>query len=296
MKDLGYVSTFLGIRVTQDLKNRVTKLNQKEYLNNILQKYEMQNCKEMSTPMDLNFNIKILEENCNSVTDKNVEKICRQIIGSLSYAALGTRPDICVAVSILSRYQNKANHFLLTALKRVLRYIKHTVDYSLVYKCNNDSLRGYCDADWGGDLRDRKSTTGYCFMFENCLISWCSKKQTSVSLSSTESEYVAISVAATDACWLMNLINDFNIEKISQVVMFSDNQGAIMVANTDSVKRLKHIDIRFHYIKELIKKGKLVLKYIKTEDQIADMFTKALNKNMLCKFINKCGIYKEVLP
>lgn len=290
MKDLGLVSNFLGIQVEQCLKNKVTKLSQKHYLESVLHNFGMYNCKTMSTPMDLNFNVKILEENCNSVIDKNIENKCRKIIGKLSYAALGTRPDICVAVSILSRYQNKANKMLLMALKRVLRYIKSTINYSLIYKCNNDMLIGYCDANWGGDLKNRRSTTGFCFMFANCLISWCSKRQASVSLSSTESEYIAISMAAADACWLINLLYDFKIEKVCPVVMFSDNQSAIMVANTDCVKRLKHIDIRFHYIKELIRRGKLVLKYIKTEDQIADMFTKALNKSLLNKFINMCNM------
>lgn len=292
MKDLGLVCNFLGIKVIQDLENGITKLSQKEYLENVLRKFEMHNCKEMSTPMDLNFNAKSLEEK-KSVIDKNIEKKCRKIIGSLSYAALGTRPDICVAVSILSRYQNHANNTLLMALKRVLRYIKYTINYCLVYKCNNDMVLGYCDANWGGDLKDRKSTTGYCFKFANCLITWCSKKQASVSLSSTQSEYVAISMAASEACWLINLLQDFDIKNVCPVVMLSDSQSAIMAANTDCVKRLKHIDIRFHYIKELIKKGKILLKYIKTEDQTADMFTKALNKNLLCKFINNCGITCE---
>lgn len=295
MKDLGLVSNFLGIKVSQDFENKVTKLCQKDYLKNVLRKFDMQDCKMMSTPMDLNFNVKILNDSSDLVIDKNIEKICRKIIGCLSYAALGTRPDICVAVSILSRYQNRANNILLAALKRVLRYIKCTIDYKLIYKCDNSKLVGYCDADWGGDLRERRSTTGYCFMFANCLILWSSKKQASVSLSSTESEYVAISTAATDACWLIHLLKDFNIENVCPVVMFSDNQSAIMVTNTDSVKRLKHIDIRFHYIKELVKKGKLMLKYIKTEDQTADLFTKALSKIQLCKFINKLGMYNELM-
>lgn len=292
MKNLGLVTNFLGINVKQDLNRGITELNQKEYLETVLQKFEMQNCKDMCTPMDLNFNTKILEEINDTGVDKNIENKCRQIIGCLSYAVLGTRPDLCFALSILSRYQHNANNSLLMALKRVLRYVKYTINYKLVYNCNNDMLIGYCDANWGGDLTDRRSTTGYCFMFANCLISWCSKKQASVSLSSTESEYIAISMAASEACWLINLLKDFNIVRVCPVTMFCDNQSAIMVANTDSVKRLKHIDIRFHFIKELVRNGKLVLKYIKTEYQTADMFTKALNKNLLSRFINNCGLYK----
>lgn len=103
---------------------------------------------------------------------------------------------------------------------------------------------GYCDADWGGDLSDRKSTTGYCFIFFNCLISWCSKKQGTVSISSTEAEYVGMSMVSSEASWLINILNDFNISNISPVTILCDNQSAIMVANTNTVKRLKHIDIK----------------------------------------------------
>lgn len=127
-------------------------------------------------------------------------------------------------------------------------------------------------------------------MFENCLISWCSRKQSSVSLSSTESEYIATSMAASEACWLINLLSDFNIGNCCPVVLHCDNQSAIMIANTDTLKRLKHVDIRYHFIKEQIRKGKIQLKYLETKEQVADMFTKALNKTLLYKFINACNL------
>lgn len=288
IKDLGLISDFLGINVKQNLNNGVTELCQKAYLENVLKRFNMYNCKPISTPMDRNFNTKILESECKS--DKNTENLCRQIIGCLMYAVSGTRPDLCVAVSILSRFQDSANNTLLVALKRVLRYIKHTINYKLVYKCDDGKLLGFCDADWGGDLRDRKSTTGYCFIFSNCLISWCSKRQSTVSISSTEAEYVAMSMASSEACWLINLLNDFNIPNVSPVTILCDNQSAIMVANTNTVKRLKHIDIKYHYIRELILLGKINVKYVSTTEQVADMYTKPLNREMLLKFIEKCGI------
>ena len=206
------------------------------------------------------------------------------------YAVSGTRPDLCITISILSRYQNCANNVLLSALKRVLRYVKYTIDYKLVFKCNDELLVGYCDADWGGDLKDRKSTTGYCFKFANCSVSWCSRKPCSVSLPSTESEYVALSMAASESCWLVNLLKEFNIKNLCPVAIFCDNQSAIAVANTESIKRLKHVDIRYHYVKELIKQKKLLVKYLKSEEQMADLFTKPLNKELLLKFVNKCGL------
>lgn len=151
-------------------------------------------------------------------------------------------------------------------------------------------MEGYCDADWGGDSNDRRSTTGYLFKFSDCLISWCSKKQVSVSLSSTEAEYVAISMAASEACWIVNLLNDFKIHNVCPVQIYCDNQSAISVACTDTVKRLKHIDIRYHFIKELVKNKRMCLSYVKTSDQPADMLTKSLNRELMTRFLGKCGI------
>lgn len=286
MKDLGLVSNFLGINVKQDLENNITTLDQKEYLENVLKRFDMQDCKPMSTPMDPNSTE--IFKNCK--LDKNSENLCRQIIGCLMYAVCGTRPDLCVALSILSRYQNRADNVLLTALKRVLRYVKHTLSYKIEYVCSGETLVGWVDADWASDVEDRKSTTGYVFFYKNCLVSWSSKKQCSVSLSSTESEYVAMSVAASEACWLINMLDDFNIKNVCPLNIMCDNQSAMMAASSDSIKRLKHVDIRFHFVKELVKREKLKLMYVKSEDQIADMFTKPLRKESLLKFCFMCGL------
>lgn len=288
MKDLGLVTNFLGIHIKQNMETGVTELSQKEYLENVLKRFQMENCKPMLTPIDQNFNGKILE-NCNSTADKNIEKLCRQIIGCLMYAVSGTRPDLCFAVSLLSRYQKCASYMLLAALKRVLRYVKHTLHYKLIYKCKDDILEGYYDADWGGDLRDRRSTTGYLFKFSDCLISWSSKKQLSVSLSSTESEYVALNMAASQACRIINLLNDFKIKNVCPII-YCDNQSAISVARTDTVRRLKHIHIRYHFLKELVKDNKLCLKYVKTAEQPADMLTKAVSRELITRFLKKCGV------
>lgn len=206
------------------------------------------------------------------------------------YAVSGTRPDLCFAVSMLSRYQKCANNVLLAALKRVLRYVKHTIDYKLVYKCSGDNLVGFCDSDWGGDVVDRKSTSGYMFMFSNCLVQWSSKKQASVSLSSTESEYVAMSMAASEASWLVNVLNDFGVQNVCPVNIFCDNQSAISGASTESIKRLKHVDIRYHFIKELCKNNKICLNYINTSEQPADIFTKPLCKELIVRHLKKCGL------
>lgn len=289
MKDMGLVSNFLGINVKQNLETGITELDQTSYLESILKKFNMENCKDMSSPMDVNLNTKILvNETVNK--DKNVEKLCRQITGSLMYAASGTRPDLCFPISLLSRYQSTANNELLSALKRVLRYTKHTLNYKLVFKCKDISLQGFCDADWAGDVLDRKSTSGYMFKLSDCLVLWCSKKQASVSLSSTESEYVSLSMAASDVSWLINLLSDFTCENICPVNIFCDNQSAIINANSDIIKRLKHIDIRYHFVKDLVKENKICIKYVKTDEQPADILTKVVSKELILKHLNKCGV------
>lgn len=289
MKDMGLISNFLGINVKQNLETGTTELDQISYLESVLRKFNMENCKDMSTPMEINFNTKILT-NETVHKDKNIEKLCRQIIGSLMYAASGTRPDLCYPISLLSRYQSIASNELLSALKRVLRYTKHTLNYKLVFKCKDINLQGYCDADWAGDVLDRKSTSGYMFKLSDCLILWCSKKQASVSLSSTESEYVSLSMAASDVSWLINLLTDFSYENVCPVNIFCDNQSAIINANSDTIKRLKHIDIRYHFVKDLVKDNKICIKYIKTNEQPADMLTKILSKELIVKHLSKCGV------
>ncbi|KAK9745024.1 hypothetical protein QE152_g7262 [Popillia japonica] len=139
-----------------------------------------------STPIDVNAEFDFN----NNEKNYNLQKSCRQIIGSLMYAVQGSRPDLCESVNLLSRYQDKANDSLLKALKRVLRYVKGSISVKLIYRpnCNTETLLGYVDADWG------------LFKLLNCTISWTSKKQQCVSISSTESEYIALSAAVCEDC------------------------------------------------------------------------------------------------
>lgn len=283
MKDLGLVSTYLGIKIKQ--KDGITTLNQEKYLISILKNYQMLNCNPVSTPIDQNFNFQILQRERSESSE--IETKCRQLIGSLLYAACGTRPDICVAVSFLSRFQHCASQMLYKCLKRILRYIKGTLQLSLVYNCSSALVEGYVDADWAGDMHDRKSTSGYIFKLFGCTILWYSKKQICVSLSSTESEYIALSLCIVEANWLKNLLTEFNI-KCNNITIYEDNQSVIKLAyNSENIKRLKHIDIRYKYIVEQVNKGLISLKYINTSENIADIFTKPLGKTMFEKLRNE---------
>jgi hypothetical protein len=194
IKDMGNVSKYLGIQVEQDLKKGVTKINQSEYLKGVLEHYNMLDCKPLSLPIDKNFKFSLL--NRERSESKTIESKCRKLIGCLIYAVIGTRPDICAVVTMLSRYQSCASELLFKLLKNVLRYIKGTIDLCLVYKRDdNNTIEGYVDSDWGGCPKDRKSTTGYCFKVYNCTVIWCSKKQPAVAMSTAESELIALSSA-----------------------------------------------------------------------------------------------------
>lgn len=210
---------------------------------------------------------------------------------TLLYVVSGSRP-----VSLLAHFQGTASIALFKTLKRVLRYIKGTIDYKLVYRNeSNNILMGYADADWGGDCRDRKSTSGYCFKLFGCTVSWSSKKQLCVALSSTEAEYIALSTAVSEACWLGSLLLDFDLFLVVHpIVIFEDNQSTIKVAkNPENHKRLKHIDIKYHFIRDKVSEGIVKIDYLKTDDQVADMFTKPLCKASLCKFSNQLGLKIE---
>lgn len=272
MKDMNGVSKYLGINIKKNEK--CIEIDQEDYLIEILKKYNMEECKPVSTPIEVGIKLERSKE-------ENVELIkrCRTLIGSLMYAMLGTRPDICYALSYLSRYQAYANEDVWKGLKRVLRYIKGTLKFKLVYKIGIDEpLVGYTDADWGGEQADRKSTSGYIMKVYGCVVSWSSNKQQCVALSSTEAEYVALARGISEGCWIKNMLTEINL-KCDNVIIYEDNQSAIYIAkNPEHHKRLKHIDLKYHFIRDKIKNRVVILRYIQSNEQVADICTKPLHK------------------
>lgn len=273
MKDLQDVKHFLGIRV-QRTENTIT-LDQSYYLKTVLKKFNMSECRPVSTPLENKLNYHELN------SDETIDAPCRNLIGCLMYAMLCTRPDLCISINILSRYQSKSNKELWICLKRVLRYIKGSIDLKLIYKRSDtcvNMIEGYVDSDWGNNEVDRKSTTGYLFRaFENCTISWNSKRQASVAASSTEAEYMALFECVKEAIWLRNLLSSINLNMQLPITIFEDNNGCISIArNSTNHKRTKHIDIKYHFTREQILQNKVIVKYIPTGEQLADAFTKPL--------------------
>lgn len=276
MKDMGNCEWILGMRVNRDRENKKLHLDQEQYLNKVLTQFNMQHCNPSTTPEET-FKLSMQQ------TGEQVDlKLYQSIVGALMYAAISTRPDICHAVNMISRYLCNPCETHLSAAKRVLRYIKGSTTVGLTFDGShnqNVSITAYADADWAGDLDDRKSTSGYVIKIGDCVVSWISKKQPTVSLSSAEAEYMAISAAVQEITWIRQLLNEIHFNQPEASVLRIDNQAAIAISENDvHHARTKHIDIRHHFVRDYIKNKQVQLKWISTQDQLADIFTKGLSK------------------
>jgi hypothetical protein len=183
---------------------------------------------------------------------------------------------------------------LVGSVKRVLRYIKGSKDYGLLFSSSGENeLIGYSDSDWAGDIDNRRSTSGYTFFIGNSLVSWSSRKQATVAKSSTEAEYVALSFATQEAIWLRRLIESIGSTTVSSTTIYEDNQGAIELSrNPKHHNRTKHIDTSDHFICERVASNEISVKYCHTSSMIADVMTKPLPKVLFNKFRDLMGVYK----
>ena len=283
IKDLGCVKRYLGMRVTIDKKCNTIKIDQQQYIEQLLFKFKMFNCKPIDTPIECKLN---LEKTEKCVTDIPYQRL----IGSLMYLAVMSRPDIAYSISYLSQFNNCHNETHFNHAKRVLKYLQKTKHYCLKYSKDNLELKGFVDADWASDTLDRKSYTGFCFTMCGSVISWQSRKQKTVSLSSTEAEYVALSEATREAIYLRNLMYEIT-GKLCVITLHCDNQSALKLAvNNQSLNRTKHIDVRHHYVKDAIKNNLIKVKYISTQEMPADLLTKGLLSNKHYKFLELIGL------
>lgn len=197
------------------------------------------------------------------------------LIGGLLYLSACTRPDIAFAVGRLARYASEPTEAHAAAAKTVLRYLRGTTHWGLCYS-GAKALTGYCDADFGGDLDTRRSTSGYSFMLKGAAISWMSKVQPTVAASTTEAEYIAAAAAAKEAVWLKALMGELTGD-VGAVPLLCDNQSAIwMIKSPGGTARSKHIDVAHHFVRDRAERGDLAVSYVPTEEMVADALTKTL--------------------
>ena len=234
----------------------------------------MRECNEISTPAEHGTKMTITNQPAEQISNP---KLYKELVGGLMYLAVATRPDIMHTVSTLAQFNDKPEQQHWKAAKRILRYLKGTSDRRLTFKKSGEPLTGYVDADWGNCSIDRHSYTGYAFILGSAAVSWKAQKQRSVALSSTEAEYVALTEAAKEATYLKGFLETLGYERLSRVNIFCDNQGATMLAlNNMYHPRTKHIDIRHHYIREIIQKQNIHIQHIPTQEMVADVLTKSL--------------------
>lgn len=267
------VGCFLGIQIEKN-KDGSIFIHQQAYAQKVLNRFEMNNCNTVCVPSDPS---QVLHEFAESELS-----VCsyREMVGSLMYLAVATRPDISFSVGLVSRFLEKPTIVHENAVRRILKYLKGTLKYGILYSGNHDEkLLGYSDADYAGDNVTRRSTSGFAFLYGNGIISWCSERQKSVSLSTTESEYIAASNAVKELVWLKRILNEL-LDKNVDVVFHMDNQSAIrLIKNPEFHKRSKHIDVRYHFIREKFEENCFKLEFLPSNEMIADIFTKPLAKD-----------------
>lgn len=283
MSDCGPLKHFLGMNM--DLCNGELSISQEASISKILNKFGMTECNPVKSPMEKGLQLQKGE----SPTNPNLPY--RQLLGSLMYIMVCSRPDICYHVGYLGRFQENPNEIHWQHLKRVLRYLKGTMKMKLNFRNYSDEpVIGYADADWATDLSDRKSVSGYMFKVYGCTVSWCSKKQQTVATSSSEAEYIALSMASTEALWIRGVLEDLREISGYAVKIFEDNKGCIGMSNNLESKRAKHIDIKHHFVRDNIMNGNIVVEHIRSEKQLADLFTKSLDTNKFQKLRVEAGI------
>lgn len=205
------------------------------------------------------------------------------------FISLLTRPDITYAVNNAAKFCEKPRNIHWTAVKRILRYLKGTLDFGIVYQRTSTTpkLTGFCDADYGGDIDTRRSRSGYVFKLGSSLIAWSSQGQKCTAQSTTEAEYIVACMATKEAIWLRRLLQSIGYTQTDPTPLFGDNQSAIrLVKNPECHKRTKHIDIQYHFIREKFESREIDISYISTDHQLADIMTKALPRDRFERFRN----------
>ena len=280
MKDLGAAKQIIGMRIFRD--KEVLKLSQEDYVKKVLSRFNMYDAKPVTTPLASHFK---LSKDQSPLTEKEREFMSTipyaSAIGSIMYAMVCTRPDIAHAVGVVSRFMSNPGRQHWEAVKWILRYLKGSMGLALCFRKSDMGLEGYVDADNGGDVDSRKSTTGYVYTLGGTAISWVSKLQKIVALSSCEAEYVAVTEAAKEMMWLQSFLRELG-QDYDGSMLHCDSQSAIHLAkNPVYHSRTKHIQVRYHFIRSALEDGVLLLEKILGSENTVHILTKAVTNEKL---------------
>jgi hypothetical protein len=288
-KDLGTLKYFLGVEVSRCKKGIF--LSQRKYVLDLLSETGKLGAKPCSSPMTPN--LQLMRE---GVPFEDPGRY-RRLVGKLNYLRV-TRPDIAYSVSVVSQYMSSPTVDHWKAVEQILCYLKGAPGRGIVYSDHgHNKIECYSDSDWAGSKEDRRSTSGYCVFFGGNLISWQSKKQQVVSRSSAESEYRAMAKAVCEIVWVHEFLNEVGLNVPIPAKLWCDNQAALHIASNPVFhERTKHIEIDCHFVREKIQRGLISTGYMRTEDQLGDIFTKALNGVRIDYLCNKLGMINIYAP
>jgi hypothetical protein len=287
----------LGTSIRHDEETRSVLISQKDYIESVARKFNVQNSKPIKSPIPLGIDFSSISRPETEEEKSEAATLpYHELIGSLMFAAIVSRPDIAYAVNKLSQYSSNPALTHWNLAKRTLQYLYTTRNSELRLGGGDLCLHAYSDADFTGDNEDRKSTGGYTVFLGIGAISWSSRKQTTVALSSTESEYIALSEAAREVMWIGHFLQELNIIYEEPTVIFEDNQGTIAFAsNQRALRRMKHIEVKYHFVRHLIENGTIQLQYCSTNEMIADIFTKPLSPSTHLYHTQRLGITSSKL-
>ena len=299
MKDLGEAQVWIGLEIRRNRVSGELWLGQLKYAASVLDRFNMSNCNPSLTPMKQH-RISIGNTSMAVAHDSPTNAPYRQAIGCLMFLMVGTHPDLAYAIGKLSQHCSDPRESYWTAVKRVFRYLPQTKHMGIVFtkRKSEPHLVGFSDADWGGCLESRKSTSGYVFQICGGAVSWSSRKQTVVATSSCEAEYVALCEACKEASWLRSIVADIlGLKKDPTLPLACDNNGTIAISHNQSInRRNKHIDIAYHFVRDAIRREVVNLKQCDTSEMTADIFTKPLGRVLFQKFVGYLGLRNSTDP
>jgi hypothetical protein len=279
LKDLGLLRYFLGLQI--DYRKVGLFVHQHKYVSDLLHKFQMSDCKTAPTPIATT--PPLSTDHDATLSDPTP---FRSLVGALQYATF-TRPDIAFAVNRVCQFMHKPSTIHFVAAKRILRYLKGTLHKGILFQPGPLALTAFTDADWAGDPSDRRSTSGIIVFLGHNPITWLAKKQHTVSRSSTEAEYRSLATGAAELAWIRQVLCDLKLFLPSAPLIWCDNTSALALASNPVFHgRTKHIEVDYHFVREKVVRGDLLLQFISTHDQLADIFTKALPST---RFLQLCS-------
>jgi hypothetical protein len=294
MKDLGPAKKILGMEIQRDRHAGTLFLSQKSYIEKVLERYNLNNCKPVATPFASHFKLSWRQCPANEEDKEYMSRVpYSSAVGNLMYAMICTRPDLAHAVSVVSRFMHNPGKEHWNAVKWILRYLKGTTDFGLLFDKNSvktNDVIGFVDSDYAGDLDKRRSISGYIFSLCGSAVSWKASLQSVVALSTTEAEYVASTEGVKEAIWMRGLVSKLGVPQ-DVIKVYCDSHNAICLTKNDMFQfKTKHIDIKYHFIRDVVAEGKIIVEKVHTDENPADMLTKPLSNIKFKHCLNLVGI------